>query len=784
MASIKSAAQRQENLSNIVNSVNAAQSAVEDFYGAVSASEEPVLVASAMDSVTQEVAEAVQEQQNLNNAVGQMGIAEADADYRKLSKTAANTKQNVSDNVNEQKQSNSATKEGGKSSKEQQSKDFFQTLQDLRKNPFFTTINGVIKSARECLEECFAAFDVQNNAELQLFSALANNSDEELVSQFESQLTAELAVDTSQAVNDINGIQDEVGEVTVSVAAKTQAVTAAFDEITEKASEIQSRGIYSDEVMISAAAEFSTYFSDTDAITVMMDTLTNYAAGMSGGGAVGASGMVSYAADLGQIKSGSYDVMTENGFKFTDVQKAIIEGEATREQIVAALGEEYVEMSGDMQAAAVITQVVDEAWAGLYENVSGMPQGKIIQLTNAWNGLKEMIGQQLYPYIVRFVDIIMENWPTIESVVQGIINAFQIVLEVLSWIMQAVFSIVNATTSDCSTVGAQIEAVATALGLAAAAYGAYQVAVGVAELAQSLFDSTLWTSPLTWIIIIIIAVIAAIYGMIAAINSVTGSTISATGAIMGALAAAGAFVWNVFLGILELVLGVIKKLVNPLIAFGNFFGNIFTDPIGAIIHLFGDLADTALSVLQAIASAIDFIFGSGFADTVQGWRDGLKDMVDSAAKKYGNGQYEEVMSALDVSVEDLGLKRIAYEDAWNAGYEFGESIDEFDPSSIFSGMNENKDLLDQMGEQNELTDDIYGNTDDIAGAMEISEEDLKCLRDIAEQEAINRFTTAEITIEQTNNNNISSALDLDGVMDGLTDAVNEAAVIIAEGVHV
>lgn len=67
--------------------------------------------------------------------------------------------------------------------------------------------------------------------------------------------------------------------------------------------------------------------------------------------------------------------------------------------------------------------------------------------------------------------------------------------------------------------------------------------------------------------------------------------------------------------------------------------------------------------------------------------------------------------------------------------------------------------------------------------MDITEEDLKYLRDIAEQEAVNRFTTAEITIEQTNNNNVSGGMDLDGVVSGLTDAVNEAVDIITEGVH-
>ena len=57
------------------------------------------------------------------------------------------------------------------------------------------------------------------------------------------------------------------------------------------------------------------------------------------------------------------------------------------------------------------------------------------------------------------------------------------------------------------------------------------------------------------------------------------------------------------------------------------------------------------------------------------------------------------------------------------------------------------------------------------------------MRDLAEQEAVNRFTIAEVKIEQTNHNNVSSGMDLDGVVIGLTDAVNEAADMITEGVH-
>ena len=81
--------------------------------------------------------------------------------------------------------------------------------------------------------------------------------------------------------------------------------------------------------------------------------------------------------------------------------------------------------------------------------------------------------------------------------------------------------------------------------------------------------------------------------------------------------------------------------------------------------------------------------------------------------------------------------------------------------------------------------DSIGNIDDNTGkikdSLEVSEDELKYLRDIAEQESINRFTTAEVTINQTNNNNVSSDTDLDGFITALDDAMGEAIESITEG---
>ena len=222
---------------------------------------------------------------------------------------------------------------------------------------------------------------------------------------------------------------------------------------------------------------------------------------------------------------------------------------------------------------------------------------------------------------------------------------------------------------------------------------------------------------------------------------------------------------------------------------------MFNDPVGAIARLFFDLADTVLGILEALASAIDTIFGSDLAGAVSGWRDSLGGWVDDTF-----GQGEEIMNKLDAS--SMHLDRFEYGAAWDAGYEFGEGIDksiaEFDPSSLFgtdvpgaddySGVSnygsgaggaggiDNTGISDNVGS-------IAGDTGAIADSMEITAEELKYLRDIAEQEVINRYTVAEIHIEQNNNNTINPDTDIDGFVSKLTDSVNEAVDSMTEGVH-
>ncbi len=424
--------------------------------------------------------------------------------------------------------------------------------------------------------------------------------------------------------------------------------------------------------------------------------------------------------------------------------------------------------------------------------------------------MKEVIGEQLYPYVLLFVDTITENWSTIEGIVQGITIGLEYLLGVLSWVLQEAINFaqavidnwswispviygavyygwqlaVNAVTA-ISTIQKRLAAIqAVAHGAATAAETA--ATVGLTE-AQLSLNAAIYACPLTWVIVIIIALIAIIYAAVAAVNHFAGTTVSATGIICGAFMVALALIGNIFIALWNLVVDVFVLIWNLVATVANFIGNVFTDPIGAICRLFFGLADTVLGILQALASAIDTIFGSNLAGAVQGWRNSLGGWVDDT---FGKGN--EIMTK--INADDMKLGRFEYGSAWDAGYSFGEGIDNsianLDPASLFGTTDipsptdyVNNFTPNSMNGIGDDVSDISGNTGSIADSLDITNEDLKYLRDIAEQEAINRFTTAEIRIEQTNNNNVSSGMDLDGVVSGLTDVVNEAVDIIAEGVH-
>lgn len=451
--------------------------------------------------------------------------------------------------------------------------------------------------------------------------------------------------------------------------------------------------------------------------------------------------------------------------------------------------------------ADIVKNAMFEAADDIENKFSNMPKtwGQI------WTGMKNKALSIFAPILNKLNQI--ANSSKFEAVSNGVIGALAAIASVATVVLDLLINGASWVVDNWSWLSPVIYGVAAALGvyygaqLAAntvgliskgvhiamagakmiqlAATGALTAATAAETAAQYGLNAALYACPLVWIIILIIALVALFYAAVAAVNKFAGTSVSATGIICGAFMAALAFIGNIFIALWNVAAEVFALIYNLVATVANFIGNVFNDPVGAVCRLFFDLADTVLGVLQALASAIDAIFGSNLAGAVQGWRDSLGGWVDET---FGKGT--EVMAKM--SADDLKLDRFEYGAAFDLGYNFGEGIDS-KVSGLFDGS-----AMDSMGafDIGNTLDGIYGNTGDTAGntaamsdALDITEEDLSYLRDIAEREAINRFTTAEIHVEQHNENHISKDADLDGIMDAWANDFAEKLDVSEEGVH-
>lgn len=401
---------------------------------------------------------------------------------------------------------------------------------------------------------------------------------------------------------------------------------------------------------------------------------------------------------------------------------------------------------------------------------------KFTQVTNGIiNGLTlvSTVASEVFDILINGAAWVVDNWGWIAPIVMGVVGAYLI----LHGAMIA-YNAIQAISNGLQAISAARSAIKAGKTLAEAA------ATTTAAGAQAGLNAALLACPITWILLIIIAVIAAIYAIVAAINKVTGSTLSATGIICGALAVAGAFIVNLVVGVLN---GMIQLLwtifVEPFLGIIEWILNVCTGGFdsfgGAVANLIGNIISWFLSLGKVVTKIIDAIFGTD-------WTGGLNALQD---KVLAWGKNDNAIT-LDRKAPTIDY-RMEYGSAWDSGYGFGEGI-----ADKVSGMF-NFDQKDPMGASDldaysvgNSLDNIYKSADDTAAntaatadALDITEEDLSYLRDIAEREAINRFTTADLRVEFTANNSINSNLDIDGVCDYMANRTAEQLALVAEGVH-
>lgn len=682
--------------------------------------------------------QAVQEQENLNRAVADMDVQAANEAYLRLSQTIGNTEHYIRDNVDEQGRFNQEINEGVVNA---------DNLMNMIKGAVaaYASVQtiGKVMDLSDQLTSTTARINLMNDG-------LQSTQDLQNMIYLSAERSRGAYQTTADAVSKLGLMAGDAFSSSEEIIAFTEQLNKQFTIAGTEAAGIDAAMLQLTQAMGSGVLRGEEYNSILEQAPNIIQAIADYMEVPKGQlKDMAAEGQIT--AEI--VKNAMFAAADETNAKFESMPK-------TFNQIWTSFQNNAL-----MAFQPVLQRLNDIANS---ESFQTFVNGAIEALS-----MVAGIAVEIFNLITSVGTVLADNWSWLSPIIYGVIGALAVYYGWLGLVKMA--ELLGAAATGALTLAKM---------LAVPVYAAMTGATMAETAAQWGLNSAMYACPIVWIIILIIALIALFYAAVAAVNKFAGTSVSATGIICGVFMVAAAFIGNLFVALINFVIDIFVVLWNFIAAFANFFANVFNDPVGAIARLFFDLVDTILSLLQSLASAIDTIFGSNLAGAVSGWRDSLGGWVDST---FGKGT--EVMAKVNAS--DYHLDRFEYSGAWDAGYSFGEGIEDtisnFDPSSLFNtnipSASDYADLSNYTGSIGDGVGDIADNTGSIKDSLDITEEDLKYLRDIAEQEAINRFTTAEITIEQTNNNNVSGSMDLDGVVSGLTDAVNEAVDIITEGVH-
>lgn len=380
------------------------------------------------------------------------------------------------------------------------------------------------------------------------------------------------------------------------------------------------------------------------------------------------------------------------------------------------------------------------------------------------------------PVFQRLNDI--ANSDAFQAIVDDVIGAIAVLAHILLTVFDLLAPVGSFIADNWSIIGPIVYGIIAALEILA-------VASSVVTAAQRAWSAALGACPIVWIIVLIILLIAIIFAVCNAIAKMTGIADSGFGVITGGINVAIQFFKNLGFTVMNIVLGI----SNAMDALGTNMKTAFHNAICSIQSWFYKLLSTALSVIAGICEALNKL------PFVEFDYSGITAAADAFAAKAEEvaGNKEDYVSISDAFNEGFntfdtfqdGWAKEAFREGADRGDGLLDKIRNFSPSYSFD-KEYTPDLDDMLGNSgiDDNLSNIAGDTGAIKDSMDITQEDLKYLRDIAEQEAVNRYTVAEIHVDMSGmQNTVNSGDNIDGFITKLTDSVNEAVDIMAEGEH-
>lgn len=666
-------------------------------------------------------------QNELNDAISRMDIGAANKAYQQLNSVVNTAERNIRDNISAQEQFNESVRSGGGA--------YDGLAGKIGRIAGALGIGLMVKEAAQMTYESAAQLEATEAKYNTVFSGMTNSADQ-FISDFQTLTPATVAEARSMA----SGMQD---------------LLVPMGMQREQATEMTGEYMH----LIGALTNFN--------------SATKSAEDVSG----------AFQSSL----SGEYDSLKGLGIQVNETivkQQAVAMGLASSTDAVsnAAKAQAVLELayqqSGDALAAynenALDTttrmQLLQKGFQDAFGNAgqSALPQinnllmqvqarmpqinSAIMTFANVFGGFIQ-IGTEAFGVIMDAGSAVADNWSWLAPIIGGVTAAI-------------------VTYNAAVAIGTVIKSAATT---AESIHGAAVALAGGATMKATIeqygLNAALLACPITWIVGGIILLIATIYAGVAVFNKFAGTSVSATGIIAGAFGVLGAHIYNTVI-----------YFWNIIAEFINFFYNVWNDPIVAVQILFYDLASNVIGYISNMAHAIENVINKipGVEVSITAGLDRFQNQITSAAQNAkSEAEWKEIVKTRDF--KDLSSAALdAYD--WGAAKEAGFK-------NLFNGSNEagaGYDATAQAAADNIAlnTGNTAGNTAKMADSMDVLDEDLKYMRDAAEQEIINRFTLAELKVDVKNNNTLTKKTDFDDMGRALSIFTSEFLAAAAEGGHI
>ena len=322
--------------------------------------------------------------------------------------------------------------------------------------------------------------------------------------------------------------------------------------------------------------------------------------------------------------------------------------------------------------------------------------------------------------------------------------------------------------------------VATAVAILTAAYLVHTAATWLQVEANRALIISLLSNPILWIAVAIGILVGMIYKWIQSVGGLRNAwNLCTLALIVGWTAVKLAFFVGVY-WVMDLVAKLQLCWQKAGVAIANFMGNMKVSVLTILQNMINgaiDLINKFIGLLNKLPGVnIEAIEHVTFAATAAAENEAAK-----AARAEELANFEAELAAAKAG-RDAHIDSLKTE--LNSSVSALQSANAQMKAEAAANNAAEQMALDGIGQDLSGPGGIKDSAGSAAASLKETTEDLKYMRDLAEQEAINRFTTAEVKIDMSGmTNRIDSDMDLDGVLNTLTEGFAEALEVAAEGVH-